>query len=523
MIRKVIFLLLAGWLLAACGDKKGAPGYGSYGIPTIHGVVVDQDGRPIQGVVVSDGLLTTQTDGAGYYALGSDLSRRKFVQVTIPAEYEIPVKNGLPQFWQRIPEGVTEFEADFTLTARSQPASRYTILMTADPQIRSRNANYDNFAFHSIDMFEDLCRDLQQTAVSITDRPVYGIALGDLVHNNMDLFPTYCEGIADFDFPVFNVIGNHDHIQNVATDREASASFEEYIGPTCYSIDLGALHYIFIDNIIMKNNARDPASTGQYQEGLSDEAYSWLCNDLKYVDKNKIIMLCAHSEMFRKPSAEAAEVDKRGPDYAQRLSQYRFVHSWAGHSHINFNYAYSAEETSPDFPNVESHILARSTGALWLNERIASDGTPRGFLVVEVDGEQIQWYYKPYSFENGVPSGLDRNYQMRAYAPGSRYDDGYVYANVWEYDARWSRVRYSDSGKQQAEMKQITAFDGDYALLANYYNSTQNLAVFEPFNTPHLFRILPTPGATQATIQVTDRFGQTYSTLLTWEQTSSQK
>lgn len=276
------------------------------------GTVVDQRGLPVEGVVVSDGLLTTLTDESGYYALESDLSKRRFVQVTIPAAYEIPVKNGIPQFWRRIPEGATEFEADFTLQARRKAASRYTVLMTADPQIRSRSARYDNFAFHSIDMYEDMCRDLRETAASITDRPVYGISLGDLVHNDMSLYPTYCAGIADFDFPVFSVIGNHDHVQNAATDREAVKKFEEYLGPTCYSVELGELHFIFLDNIVMKNNTLDPNNVGAYSDGLSDEAYSWLCNDLKYVDKDRTVMLCAHSSMFRKPDSEPADRDRHG-------------------------------------------------------------------------------------------------------------------------------------------------------------------------------------------------------------------
>lgn len=304
------------------------------------------------------------------------------------------------------------------------------------------------------------------------------------------------------------MIGNHDHVQNVATDREAVKKFEEHLGPTCYSVELGELHFIFLDNIIMKNNTLDPNATGAYNDGLSDEVYSWLCNDLKYVDKNKIIMLCAHSSMFRKPDSEPAERDKHGPDYASRLAQYRFVHFWAGHSHINFNYAYSAEEPAAKFPNVESHILARSTGALWLNERISTDGTPRGYLVVDVDGEQISWYYKP--------SGLGRDRQIRAYAPGAWYSDGYVYANVWNHDARWSEVRYTDSGKDKAGMKRVTAYDGAFVRMADYYNSTQNTATFEPFRTSHMFRILPTAGATQATIETTDRFGEHYTTTLEW-------
>ena len=388
--------------------------------------------------------------------------------------------------------------------------------MTADPQIRSRSARYDNFAFHSIDMYEDMCRDLRETAASITDRPVYGISLGDLVHNDMSLYPTYCAGIADFDFPVFSVIGNHDHVQNAATDREAVKKFEEYLGPTCYSVELCELHFIFLDNIVMKNNTLDPNNVGAYSDGLSDEAYSWLCNDLKYVDKDRTVMLCAHSSMFRKPDSEPADRDRHGPDYASRLAQYRCVHSWAGHSHINFNYAYSAEEPAPKFPNVESHILARSPGALWLNESMSSDGTPRGYMVVEVDGEAGSWYYKPYSYENDVPSGLDRSHQIRVYAPGVWYSDGYVYANVWNHDARWGAVRYTDSGKSGAEMKRVTVYDGAFVRMADYYNSVQTTATFEPFRTSHMFRILPTAGAAQATVETTDRFGEHYTATVTW-------
>lgn len=520
MIRQILYFVLTAWLVTSCGSNEGPEGSGPLGPgdkgSTISGRIVNERSLPVEGVVVSDGLQTTTTDVNGDYWLASDLTKRRFVSVTIPSEYEIPVKNGIPQFWQRIPAGSTAFKANFTLQTRRKSASRYTILMTADPQIRSRSAGYDKFAFHSIDMYEDLCRDLKQTAATITDRPVYSISLGDLVHNDMSLYPTYCAGIADFDFPVFNVIGNHDHVQNVATDSEAVRKFEEYLGPTCYSVDLGALHFVFLDNIIMKNNTSDPSNAGQYRDGLSDEAYSWLCNDLKYVAKEKIIMLCAHSAMFRKPEAEPADKDAWGPEYSARLAQYRFVHSWAGHSHIHYNYAYSAQEPGTKFPNVESHILARSTGALWLNEKLSSDGTPRGFMILDVDGEQISWHYKPYAYENGTPSGLDRSYQLRAYAPNTDYKDGYVYANVWNHDGHWSEVRYTDSGKSSAKMSQVKTFDGAYATMAKYYNSKQTTTTFEPFITTHLFRIQPTAGARSATIEVTDRFGTDYKTTLNW-------
>ena len=88
MVRQLIFALVAGWLLAACGGSDAPGGTGPGGPDaTVSGTVLDQRGLPVEGVVVSDGLLTTLTDESGNYALDSDLSKRRFVQVTIPAAY----------------------------------------------------------------------------------------------------------------------------------------------------------------------------------------------------------------------------------------------------------------------------------------------------------------------------------------------------------------------------------------------------------------------------------------------------
>ena len=63
------------------------------------------------------------------------------------------------------------------LMKRTGSDDRYTILMTADPQIRARNAGTDQYLFHSIDIYEDMCADMKELAATITDRPVYSICL----------------------------------------------------------------------------------------------------------------------------------------------------------------------------------------------------------------------------------------------------------------------------------------------------------------------------------------------------------
>lgn len=503
MVRKLIFALFVGWLPVACGGDDAPGGTGpNGGNATVTGTVVDQRGLPVEGVVVSDGLLTTLTDESGYYALESDLSKRRFVQVTIPAAYEIPVKNGIPQFWRRIPEGATEFEADFTLQARRKAASRYTVLMTADPQIRSRSARYDNFAFHSIDMYEDMCRDLRETAASITDRPVYGISLGDLVHNDMSLYPTYCAGIADFDFPVFSVIGNHDHDQTtILSDSLGTVYFEMYLGPTCYSANIGDMHYVFVDNILY---GRDDA-TKSYELGLSDEIAHWLRQDLSYVPKDKTIMICAHSQMFKKHSSFSTR-NKNYPVYRDELLKFKNVYSWAGHNHHTYIYNYNRSEQMK-IDNLTAVTVTRSTGSLRLNKHLNNDGTPQGYMIVDVDGGDVSWYYHS--------CGKDRNHQMRLYSP-VRTGSDYVLANVWTWDDAWGPVEWWVDGVKVGEMEPCEEFDPDYVdLYATVTNKTTR-KYCQPAKSFHMFRIRPEPGVKAGEVRVTDRFGTTYVERVSW-------
>lgn len=483
----------------------------------LYGTIKDNYGEPVEGVLVSDGIQTTVTDGSGNYELFSELPLRRFVQITVPAGYEISSTKGIPQFWQRIPEDAEKFKADFTLMRRTIAGDCYTVLMTADPQIRAKTEKTDNYMFHSIDMYEDMCTDMKELAASITDRPVYSICLGDMVHNNMNLWETYCSGIGDFDFPVFHVIGNHDHIQNVKTDDLAVAYYEKYLGPTNYAVDLGQLHYIFLDNIYMADNSNlSGGSTGDYRNGLSDEALEWLRGHLSHVDKSKILMMCAHSSLYKKLGRDPSESDKNASAYTELLSGYKFIHSWAGHNHDYFNYAYAAEEANSKYSNVESHILGRSTGMLGLNAGVTADGVPRGYLVIDVAGENITWKFKPCGYEENRKSEIPADWQFRAYYPyeNDYYTTGKVYANVWNYDGHWGPVYYSDSGKNKVEMNPDKTHDGYANYLYEQYKSQYSTMSYTV--TPHMFSIEPTAEAKSAIIETTDRFGNRYSKTVTW-------
>ena len=74
-----------------------------------------------------------------------------------------------------------------------------------------------------------------------------------------------------------------------------------------------------------------------------------------------------------------------------------------------------------------------------------------GYGVYEVDGTDVSWYYKS--------SGYDKEYQLRAYKPGSKADQpAAVVANVWNWDSKWSVELYED-GVKTADMTQFEGYD----------------------------------------------------------------
>ena len=64
----------------------------------VNGCVVDTDGAPMEGVVVSDGYTVTQTDAEGRYEITAPHCAA-FVWVSAPEGYMAPLKeSGIPDF-----------------------------------------------------------------------------------------------------------------------------------------------------------------------------------------------------------------------------------------------------------------------------------------------------------------------------------------------------------------------------------------------------------------------------------------
>ncbi|MBE6175100.1 MAG: hypothetical protein E7147_06120 [Rikenellaceae bacterium] len=557
-MKHLFITLLMALLACACtpdngGDNNGGGqnngGYTPTGKITVKGMVYG-DNEPLGGVVVSDGLLCVKTNDDGYFEIDSDLSQTKFIHCSLPSGYKAPNdENGVPQFFHRVTDEERKSNlvvARFNLQAVQGDPERYTLIVGADPQPRSSGAGYDNIAYHSLDCCEDFYRDMRETRAKITDREVYGLMLGDIVHENMSLFDKYIAGLSTLGFQMFNILGNHDNDPKSKTDVEGRHSFEEKFGPTYYSFNIGKQHYIVLDNLIMKQRESD-GSLRDYGQGITDEIWQWLQNDLRHVDYSTTIMVAAHSPMFRLIDGSERSTSgstKHGRDYGLLLAKYAKVHAWAGHSHTTYNYVYGE---ASDYSTIEVHTVARSTGELWTNEYLAS-GTPRGYTVVEVDGDDISWKFKPTIYQSGKyneknrtegapeykyrdwsydESGvakignkvLDDSYQMKAYPRGT-YGDDYIYVDVFLWDNKWE-VPYFNGMKMTQVASKYSYSMAQYEI-SNFYSTygyqLKDSADYGVSTSGHptLFRIYEQRATGSGTITVKDRFGNTFSTNVSW-------
>ena len=524
----------------------------------VKGRVVDNLGNPLQGVVVSDGTKCVRTNSDGTFYITSAIANVKFVFVSSPSGYMPPVVNGIPKFYKAKADvtpvaGVYDF-GDYVMTAVANP-NRFTILITADPQPRKYSGwNNDRIAYRSLDACEDLYSELADVSSGIAGRQVYGICLGDIVHEDMSLFAQYNSALATLGYPTYNIIGNHDHNPAADNDLEGAEDFESYYGPTSYSFNIGGIHFVMLDDIVMKDD--DSGNLKAHDDGLTDAVWAWLQADLAFVPTSTKLMVCSHAPMFRTiNSSEHSNTYLHGPDYGDLINNYSEIHAWAGHTHTGFNYNYPSAHRHK---RVQVHTLARSTGELWTNEYLAS-GTPRGFTVVDVDNGTITWKFHPVTRQTGsfvgVTSGicsagapdygwrdwnydgsgvavmkdgsgaLTESYQMHVYPRGA-YGDDYVYANVFLWDDKWNNPVWTPDGGAPVEMELVTSdtrhdlattvFKTHYKANVGFLKSDDGYPASETGTIATLFRAPASASPNNGTVTVTDRFGNEYSRNVSW-------
>ena len=481
----------------------------------LYGRVTSTAGEAIVGAVISDGEWSVQTDANGYYKIKSDLAKARFVTISTPSDCKLSFRKGVPQMFKRIPRHAKAVVANFVLEKREKPLDKYTVIMMGDPQIRGVGVDSAVYRLKNF-VYPDIVALKKEKKA--TDENFFAINLGDLVFNDMTKFDDFLECASGCGFEMFHAIGNHDHDQTTILDtRLGTMHFEEYFQPINYSFNIGKTHYVVVDNISWtRKDTRTP-----YDIGLDYFECKWLEQDLQFIPKEHTIVICSHAQLFRRPlpvhmklpyEPDLNSGDKVNFDiYSKILEPYSKVYAWSGHYHYNYGYDYNKTNEAPRFNNIHSICVARCCGGLHVSRYLFNDGTPSGYMVVEVDGDEMKWYYKS--------EGYDRDYQMNIYDP-TRTGGELVKVNIWNWSPDyWTMPEWWENGEKVGYMNHLPekdiAYLEDYAKQGPFLGSKGDDKAI-PHEAHGTFHIKPSEGARSGEVRVTDNFGKTYIEKVEW-------
>lgn len=386
------------------------------------------EGEPtLADIKVSNGVDIVKTDEQGRYEIS--VTDDTIVFVIKPRNWQTPVsEKNLPEFYYIhkpkgspdlryggvAPTGPLPKSIDFPLYPNSEPDT-FKAVMFGDPQPRTQQ-EVDYIA-------HDVVEELIETEAS------FGVTLGDIVFDNLDLFETQAQAIALIGIPWYNVIGNHDINYDASHDVYSDETFERNFGPAYYSFDHGPVHFMVLDDVewLVNDNGK-----GRYIGGLGAKQMEFIRNDLSMIPEDQLVVLMMHIPLL--------EVRDRLELY-RLIEQRPFSMSISAHKHVHEHH-YITSDDGWMGPKPHHHVVNVTVSGSWwkgapdergIPHTLMADGAPNGYSVVTFDGHD-------YAFDFRA-AGRSKDYQMQIHAPEvvavSETSATTVFANVFNGSPRW--------------------------------------------------------------------------------------
>ncbi len=499
-------------------SEKVNPAQGS----TVYGVVTCE-GKPLEGVVVSDGVEVVATDASGVYQMKS-AKKYGYVFISVPGGYEPSNTGILPNIHVDLTKAANVAErVDFQLFDAGDQ-SKYTLLVLGDIHLANKQKDRAQFS--------EFVTDINSYVSSHSSDKIYGVTLGDMTWDLYWYSKSYCfaEYLADANkisnLVAYHTIGNHDHDMAAAGDFDTILKYKEAIAPDYYSFNIGDLHYVVLDNIYCTNDGSGTSASRTYVCKVTDEQIAWLKKDLSYVSTSAPLMVVMHATMNNMAASERTKL-------LGALTGFKNIHFLTGHTHKVAN-------------NHTDNWIDHNSGAVcatwwWTGYNvpgihIGQDGAPGGYQIFSVSGSDLKWQYKPtgksvdvqfrtydrnkilLSSASCMPSAPAENKAAFDKAAGiwkTQSDANEVYINIWNYSPDW-KIEVTENGKSLTASKVSGVPDPLHVL--TYCVPVMPEKVSPTFVTTacnHMWKVTASGPATTLDIKVTDSFGNVYSEKMT--------
>ena len=414
----------------------------------------------VAGVAVSNGREVVRTDGQGRYAL--PMSAGQTVFVVQPAGWTAATgADGQPVFWFQqplrtasglryggLPAGPLRTRVDFPLRRTMRAGPDLDVLVFADPQPKSR-IDIDHYR-------RDIVEPLRGTDA------VLGLTLGDIVDDDLSLYPDIDAVTASLGVPWLHVAGNHDMDIDAKDDADALQTFRRHFGPDTFAREEARATFVLLDDVIHR-----PGMKPAYIGGFRDDQFAFLEAYLPTVPKDRLLVLGIHVPLFEPAGRDTFRDADRERLFAL-LREFPHVLVLSAHSHTQQHRFHDAATGWHGARPLHEYNVGAACGAFWSGVKDAegipdatmADGTPNGYATLEVarDGRYaLAWH--PARLRGGDPASTSA---MALHAPKVLREGAYpgwgVYANVF-MGRDDTRVEYRVDGGEWTPMKRVSQAD----------------------------------------------------------------
>lgn len=460
-------LLLACAAAASAGETQRGHVYADG-----NGNGIRDDGEAgVAGVALSNGVDIVRSDAQGRYALPIAPGQTAFV--IKPADWRLPLRDdGLPSFWRHhVPKadprrlrygglaatGTLPRQVDFALRKAAIPPTRrrhgLRVLVVADPQPKSP-VDVDHYARDIVAPIRGETARAGPRGGSPESVGDLGLILGDVVDDDLSLYPALNRVTAALEVPWLYAPGNHDLDLDAARDEASLNSFRRMYGPDSYAWEEPEAAFVVLDDVVYR-----PGEVPAYVGGLREEQFAFLENYLPTLPKDRLLVLAVHIPLFD-TAAPGKPATFRAADRARLFALLRgFPHVLvlSGHRHTQRHHFHGADDGWRGAMPLREYNVGAASGAFWsgapdaegVPDATMADGTPNGYARLQVGAQgayRLSWH--PARRPRDDPAFTDA---MALHAPKLLRRGAYpawgVYANVFMgHDGSRVEYRVDDGG-----------------------------------------------------------------------------
>src|SRR5690606_27187981 len=329
--------------------------------------VRDAGEQGIGNIGLSNGRAIVRSAADGSYAIGA--ARGDVVFAIKPADRAFGRgDDGLPAFWRIADANDGRF--DVALSPPRAASDALEVLVFADPQVASL-VDIDDY-------YTDIVQPLEGTTAQL------GLSLGDIVADDLSLYPTINAVTSSLGVPWLHVAGNHDLDGDATDDAGSLATFRRSFGPDTVAWEEPQASFIGLDDVVVRPGQR-PAYIG----GLRGDQFAFLETYLPGVPKDRLLVLAIHIPLFD-DAFRAADRER----LLALLQPFPRVLVLSAHKHTQRHVFHG---------HVHEYNVGAACGAFWSGVQDAAevpdatmaDGTPNGYarLVAGQGGDYALYWH----------------------------------------------------------------------------------------------------------------------------------